>query len=356
MPLNVLHISTDFNLVSGVTRYVNHLLKLFKDDNGYKLHLIVNKGDALDSIRDLGCNVKVIPFNVGYKGILNLFSTVNLVKKYCLKNNIDIIHTHHRYPELIALQVSKKNKIKTITTAHSIVSGFKTLSFQSDKIIAVSNYVASFLKEKYNVKEEKIIVLHNCILNESDNKAVPVSQKQSGKKDSKVILLYAGRFSKDKGTDILLEAFGLLKEKYDLELWLLGMNHDLKINSEVNEPIKIYSPVIDIEKIYSEADIFILPSRVDSFPYFMLEAGLFQKPFIGSRTGGIAEFIEDGKDGFLVNTEDPNDLKEKVEFVINNMSLAKKTAEMLHQKVAKNCNCEKYLFSLKNIYSRLLNI
>ncbi len=213
MAFNVLHIAPDFNFVSGVTRYITTLMELFKNDNEFQLHLIINKGDAIDIVRDLGYSTKVITFETGYRGILNLFPIRHSVEKYCVEKHIDIIHSHHRYPELIAKYISKRYKIKTITTAHSIVKGLKILSFQSDKILAVSYYVANFLKEKYDVKEDKIVVLHNCILNELYNESIPTLVDTQKKKDQHTILLYAGRFALDKGTDILLEAFSVLKEK-----------------------------------------------------------------------------------------------------------------------------------------------
>ena len=354
MAINVLHIAKDFDLVSGITRYISTLLKLFRDDEEYKLHLIVNRGDAIKSNLDYRFSIKEIPFKVGIRGFSGFLTAQKKIGKYCIENNIDIIHTHHRYPELIASQIAKRNGIKTITTAHSIVSGFKSLSFRSDKIIAVSNYVSQYLIEKFKVPDKKIIVMNNCILNEYENETNTRNQNKSISLNPKIILLYAGRFSKEKGTDILLETFELLKVKYDIELWLLGMNYDLKLKSYYDKSIKIISPVADIENIYNQADIFILPSRVDPFPYFMLEAGLFQKPFIGSRTGGIAEFIEDGVDGFLVNPEGIFDLKEKIEFVINNLSETRETGSKLQKKVIEKCNCENYINKLKKLYNEFL--
>jgi len=339
--------------VSGVTRYITTLFKLFNKDKEFRFHLIINSGDALSLIQDLNYKVTVFPFKVGYKGAFTFLSALRFIEEYCSENKINIIHTHHRYPELIASYISKKNKIKTISTVHSIVSGFKTLSFRSDKIIAVSNYVASFLKEKYDVDDKKIIVLNNCLLNIIDDKCIS-NQAYLSNDSSKVRLLYAGRFSQDKGTDILVEVFNRLKNNYNLELYLVGMNYDYKISDSNSDSIKIISPVVNIEKIFSDADIFILPSRVDPFPYFMLEAGLFKKPFIGSKTGGIAEFIDDGVNGFLFEPGNPNDLAEKIRFVLNHPLESKSSAIKLNEKVNRVCNCESYFQKLSNIYHELL--
>ena len=44
----------------------------------------------------------------------------------------------------------------------------------------------------------------------------------------------------------------------------------------------------------------------------MIETGSFKKLFIGGNTGGIAEFIEDGKNGLLVDPENPEMIAEKI--------------------------------------------
>ena len=90
---NVLHIAKDFNLASGVTRYVSTLFKLFKDDKDFRLHLIVNRGDAIESNQDSGFLIKVIPFEVGIKGLPGFLSTKKNIETYCVKNEIDILHT-----------------------------------------------------------------------------------------------------------------------------------------------------------------------------------------------------------------------------------------------------------------------
>ena len=105
---------------------------------------------------------------------------------------------------------------------------------------------------------------------------------------------------------------------------------------------------------YSAADIVVLPSRIDPFPFVMLEAGLMRKPFIGSRTGGIAEFIEDGKDGLLTIPEDVIDLKNKIGYLINTPQKAKTLAENLYQKVKSQTSREKYISRLCKIYDELL--
>ncbi len=79
--------------------------------------------------------------NVSRNNILNVIKICFFIIKYCNENSISIIHSHHRYFDLIAYVVSKVLEIRTVTTVHSKVYGKKILSYKADKLIAVSESV-----------------------------------------------------------------------------------------------------------------------------------------------------------------------------------------------------------------------
>ena len=68
----------------------------------------------------------------------------------------------------------------------------------------------------------------------------------------------------------------------------------------------------DIIPYYSAADFSILPSLMEATSISGLEAMATSLPLVGTRVGGIPDLIEDGKNGFLCNPEDDQDLAEKI--------------------------------------------
>ena len=106
---------------------------------------------------------------------------------------------------------------------------------------------------------------------------------------------------------------------------------------------------------YQVSDIVVLPSRIDPFPYVMLETGAMKKPFIGGNPGGIAEFIEDGVNGILIEPGDSNQLADKIIFLINNPAQSELLANALYKKVKQECECVQYFKRLHNIYNQLLD-
>ncbi len=255
-----------------------------------------------------------------------MLSDLLTLYSFCKKNNIEIIHTHHRYAEFIACIVAKFLKIKTVATVHSLTEGKKYLSFHSDKIIAVSNAVKNMLIEEYHVAGNKIETLYNCIQPPNTKNKIDLTEfrkKMDITSDGKIIL-FLGRIIKIKNTRLLIDAFTKLnKFNQNIFLLIIGKNYGSSLNQAYGKNIYVMSSVKNPFIYYEMADMVVLPSIKESFPYVMLEAGIMKRPFIGSRTGGIAEFIEDGKNGLLFEPGNIDQLIAKINFVIDNPDKAK---------------------------------
>lgn len=358
--INILHISPDFNYSCGVSKYVSLLLDELSKREDLHLFFLTNKGDSLNRLNGVNVKINFLNFEKGNKDLFKFILNYFLLKKFCTENRIEIIHTHHRYPELLAYFVSKFLGIKTITTVHSLVDGWKYFSFKSDNIIAVSKAVERHLIQKYKVNNQKITQMYNFVKPfESPNyEEISNLKEKLGIQEDEKVLLFIGRIGYIKGCDILISAFEKLSNKYPfLRLLMIGNfeSGEIKKSVQRNERIIYLSPADDIIKYYYLCDIIVLPSRIDPFPYVMLEAGLAKKPFIGGKTGGIAEFIEDGTNGLLVKPGDVDNLVEKVKQLINDNNLSQMLGFNLFTKVTQLTNGNLYTNKLIELYSSLLN-
>lgn len=359
--INILHITPDFNYSCGRSKLVYLYLKYFSNKKDYQVHFITNGGDSIDRLNDIpNLNRQILKFSTGYKNIFYKRNFYRSLKDYIVRNKINLIHTHHRFPELISTRIGKELNIKTITSAQSFVKGFKRTSFKSDKIISVSHSLSAHLIYKYNISKEKIVTLYNPT-DPFFNEDLSVAEKfkeENNISPGKKLLLFIGRVNEDKGFDTLLKSFSIVKEKNNDVILLI--NGQIENNYYQSEILKFDKAVIFIPPckknnyLYLLADIVVLPSRVDSFPFVMLETGLHKKPFIGGSTGGIAEFIEDGENGILVEPENPDQLADKILFLLNSPEVGKRLGENLYQKVTRLCDYNNYFNEVEKIYNSLI--
>ncbi|MBK9097874.1 MAG: glycosyltransferase family 4 protein [bacterium] len=336
-------------------------LKYFSNKNDYQVHFITNGGDSLERLKEINSlHFKILKFSTGISNIFQLANFYKEIKKYLIANKIDLVHSHHRFPEFILSTFANKLSIKTVFSPHGFVYGYKRFSFKSDLIISVSYSATKNLIDDYGVEVDKIRTIYNPVNKEQyDNESGTnnLKSKYSLPNDYKVIL-FMGRITLEKGYDTLLKAFIKVNEKFRKSFLILSgsdqtKNLIYKLTSDVNN-IQFLQPGNNSEELFSIADIVVLPSRSDTFPFVMIEAGSFKKPFIGGNTGGIAEFIEDGKDGLLIDPENHEQLAERIIYLLNNPETGKIMGLNLHEKVKRLCNYNSYFCKVEKIYNSLI--
>jgi len=358
MRYNILHISPNFNLASGVSKHVFTLLTSEELKKEFNPYFVTNGGDALFKLDKAEVNYSIMDFKIDKLIHFDLFRNTKQLKNFCVEKEIHLIHSHHRYPEYLSNTIKKSVGTKTVMTAHDFVHGLKYFSYKSDRVIAISNAVADHLSKKFKVSSEKTDVLYNCIFREGNEAHDKEKIREKLEIPSnKKILLYSGRFIKKKGIKSLLNAFKSLR-KYNSGIILImvgGYKESLTINNNHEENFMIFQPQEDMMEFYAISDLVILPSFTEGLGYTMLEAGQNKIPFIGSRAGGISEFIEDKVNGFLFEPGNSNDLASKIKFVLEHPDEAEKSAIKLSEKVNRLCNCEDYFTKLSDIYHQLLD-
>jgi glycosyltransferase involved in cell wall biosynthesis len=164
------------------------------------------------------------------------------------------------------------------------------------------------------VPDEKIGVIPNGIdLSEYGNLPPRGAFKKKFfiRNDEKMIL-YLGRIHRVKGVDILVKAFANVAEKLtDVKLVIVGPDDGylgelerlikaLKIENDV----LIMGPLYGKDKLaaYIDTDVYVLPSRYETFPMSVLEAVACGSPVILSENCGVAGYFKD-KVGLVVKPD-----------------------------------------------------
>ena len=336
--MNILHLQTDLNIVCGVTRNIYLITKLTNDD--YKHFVIGLGGDFVNTSKANDVNIEIINYN--RNSIIGSLQIISHLNRFCSQHQIDIIHSHHRYFDLISFLLSKLKKIKTITSVHNKVFGKKLFSYKSKNIIAVSNSVKIHLIKYFKIPEERIYVVNNFV--DPDEVIIStekdVLKSQLNIKKNSFIIGYIGRLNfNEKGIDVLLRAFQILRKKYDeIVLVLVGDGEDeegiRKFLIENRLEVKMISGKENVYDYYNLLDVVVLPSRQEAFGIALIEAGILQKPVIGANIEAINDVINDDS-GLLFEKENPSDLAKKIEIFYNDVNLRNSCADNLYKRVLK---------------------
>jgi len=131
-----------------------------------------------------------------------------------------------------------------------------------------------------------------------------------------------------------VEIFALVREKMRAKLVMIGDGPDRGPAEELAQTRGVEKDVIFLgkqngiwEKL-GQADLFLLPSQLESFGLAALEAMACEVPVIATNAGGVPEVVEHGVDGYLV---EPGDVKQAAMYAIELLSRADRGREMGHQ-------------------------
>ena len=295
----------------------------------------------------------------------NVFYSLRKLRK------MDVIHVQWPIPNgLGALFLKKIYGIPYINTIHGeevhlskryhMLFALRWLVNNSSKTITNSNATRKFCLEA-GLDGEKIEVIPFGVDTE-------FFRPLDVYKDENIFqILSVGYLIERKGFEYLIRAMPhVLKEHENARLKIVGsgpLESKLKLliyELDLGDQVEIIKNVSD-EKLlmmYNSADLFVLPSIVDSqgntegLGVVLLEAMACGVPVIGSDVGGISDIIVDGKNGLLVGEKDWFEIAKNILIVINDKKIMKKISSKGYNEVRTNFAWDKIARCYLEIYRK----
>lgn len=208
-----------------------------------------------------------------------------------------------------------------------------------DGTFPVSRYTAGLLQE-LGVNNERIKVVPNGVTWRQTS-VEPEQVKSRYGPASKPLLLTVTRLIERKGVDTVLRALAQLHgEGVDFLYLIAGDGPQSEQLQSLAEELGIAAHcrflgrLSDQERdeLYSACTVFVMTPRqvgpsVEGFGIVFREANLFGKPVVGSRTGGVPDAIEEGRNGLLVPPDDPDALAQALGQLIEQPEFAQRLGE-----------------------------
>lgn len=322
---------------AGIGRYLKNLinqLQILDKKNDYFIFLLKNDLGKLA----LKKNFQEVVANFGWYSMEEQIKYPPLLEKY----HLDLVHfPHFNVPIfyngsfIVTIHDLIHQKFNMRSTRHSYLGYklhhlgyqyvFKTAVVKSQRILTVSHYTKSQLINKWRVPEKKIVVTYEG----ADEMVALAKTKLKRPNVPTPYLLYVGSAHPHKNVEGLIEAFKKIKlSSKNLHLVLVGKKSFFWDGISKRYPdVSYISSVDDIElaSLYRGASLYVQPSFEEGFGLPLLEAMAIGCPVVSSNAASLPEVGGDAAVYF--NPENPQDIVEKIQQVLNNQKLKKELIE-----------------------------
>ena len=312
-----------------------------------------------------------------FKMYLNSLRLEKIIKKY----GITVVHARSRAPAWSAYWASQRCGVHFVTTFHGtyglgpkgIKKFYNKIMTYGERVIAISEHIKEHIIKNYGVNEDKIRLVHRCVNMEnfdvnniSAERMIKLMEENEIPEDKPLITLI-GRLTNWKGQKLLLNALEKIKDE-DFCALLIGDDQGrTKYSDELKEMVKKFGlegrvffirHVSDVPAAMMISDVVLSTSiEPEAFGRIAIEGQAMGRIVVASNIGGSKETVVDGVTGRLFESNNADDLAEKMRWALH---LSVEEREKIGAAAVKNIKdhftkqimCDKTL----KVYDEILNL
>jgi len=223
----------------------------------------------------------------------------------------DLVHAHTDIPDFMVSLATRRVKVPLVRTIHNselwpthrLMGRISETNFNDDLVVHISKGAKKAyldLRKRFDMLPSKTqINIPNGIPvpSLSERAGRPSLEAEFGADSSKLLLCFAGRFTSQKGFDVLLGALEEMPEKTrnKLQIHAFGSGEDKeKFEKQVARkglPVLFHDPVPGLGRLFPAFDAVVMPSRFEGFALVPLECQAVGVPVICTRAPGLQETV-----------------------------------------------------------------
>lgn len=337
MVLKVLHLRSSSGFF-GAERVIITLMKRSPQDGiNAVLACIENYISGDQSLLQHALDINLPAIEIPCNSRLDL-NTIRELTKYCRNQHIDIIHTHDYKSHFYGGIVSRLSGCKLVATIHGRTFGdIKNRLFEliEDSLLRLASHIVVVSESLlYSLNKslpgKKTTLIANGVDDHAfSNENMGYGKSEWGFKPENFLFGTIARMSEEKGHRVLLDAFKNLTVSYkNARLLLVGdgpLAEELKqqvCESGLQDKVNFTGPRSDIECILNDLDCYVSPSHTEGMPMSILEAMATGLPIVATEVGSVRNLLCNGC-GSLVPAGDISSLEEAMQFIMDNIDLAR---------------------------------
>jgi len=360
---NILFISAASE-IGGAEKTSLDLAAALRDECNFIL-LNQSHGSFSAKFEKLGFNTIKMPLPAWRKtkNFFKKFRTVVRLLKIIQQHHIDIIHCNSLRLTPYLYWVLKFCPAKGFLHLHDVVDQIKLKKFY---VFNIENIVAVSQTAVYGLPNQDIQIINNAV----DSKIFFNKNHHRHLSNTPKVIGIVSHLNPVKRHALFIDVAAQIKKFYrDVKFVIVGDN---AFNTSVtieslrkkahnaglsDDDIYFTGTVTNPEKFMQEWDLFLLPSKSESFGIVLLEAMACGCVVFAHHTaGGPSEIIENGKDGFLINFDDIEGSSLKIIEILRNQKLKEKISVNAINKINEQYDLAKFKNSFLKYYENLLKI
>jgi glycosyltransferase involved in cell wall biosynthesis len=285
------------------------------------------------------------------------------VRSLCHTLRPDVVHTHGYRPDVVDAGVARGLGVPIVTTVHGFTGRdwkgrlYERLQVRAyrrfDAVVAVSRPQVDFLVRR-GVRPERVHLVRNAWMGGGPLLSRDAARRTLGLPAAGFQIGWLGRFSPEKGPDVLVHAMALLAD-LPVSAAMVGGGSGLAATRALatrlgaDPHITWPGQVADAAALLRAFDLVVLSSRSEGTPIVLFEAMAAGVPVVASRVGGVPDVVGDNE-AVLVPAADPAALAAAVRAVLADPGAARTRADAARRRLASAFALDPWLQQYEAVY------
>lgn len=345
--------------LGGTEKVVLQLCEIFKP--------LVNKivvcscgGENVKYLEMMGIRHYMIP-DIESKSLIVMLKTAREIRKIVKDENITVIHTHHRMAAFYVATLRLFTKCSFINTSHNTFYDKKSLTafaYKHARLVACGEMVKKNLVDYFGLPDENVTVIRNAVA-PFEGRIEKNETIEKLRSKGCFVVGNIGRLTEQKGFEYYIRALPKVHKSHpEVHFLIIGTGEleqklrDLSKQLGVENEVHFLGYHSDIQNLISQVDLVVLSSLWEGLPLTPIEAFSVGKTVVATAVDGTVEIVEDGKNGFLVEPRKPEQIAEKVIWMIEHPHEKKRMEQEAQKGYEQNFSMERLSKAYIDFYER----
>lgn len=365
MKINIFHIVSNKNW-GGPEEYAYGMVSRLRQDPRFYAEVVCKKNEpVLLHFRRLEIPISILPL----KGMTDIDSPTRMAR--LLRKGRNIVHVHtfkDAFAAVMARRISENHNTRVIMTVHGICRPktnyvYRKLYRSIDKMVFVSQRAYDeWVTHAKKFNPDRACIIRDSVIDNPLATLAPDLRQKLNIQQDKVLMMFHGRITPEKGVDVLLQAVTRLdkdkfhlvivgegKRKYITQLKSFIVEHQLVQN------VSLVGFQEDMAHIIEQCDMGVLPSvEPEALGIANLEYMMQGKPHITTNNGAQTEYVDDRSNALLVPPDDVDALAGAMRMLLDDAAMRTQMGQQAKQDFDEKLNYDIFYDKMTTLYQELL--